>query len=144
GRNAASWLLTSAAAVAGNLSCGGKVTSDPEPAAEARPEVEFLSAPPFRLAEASWPTGAPEFGSLREALDHEWEDRDTHHIEGDVLYLQNSHRGLMIFDLRPIDAPRLVGHSPLIGRAVELIVRGGTAFVAVLDWFGRGPDGKPF
>lgn len=143
-RNATSWLLTSAAAVAGNLSCGGKVTSDPEPGAEARPEVEFLSAPPFRLAEASWPTGAPEFGSLREALDHEWEDRDTHHIEGDVLYLQNSHRGLMIFDLRPIDAPRLVGHSPLIGRAVELIVRGGTAFVAVLDWFGRGPDGKPF
>ncbi len=72
------------------------------------------------------------------------EETDLYRLEGDRLYYLNSYRGLMVFDVSQVDAPRLLGRSAIYGDPVEMIVRNGIASVVVSDWYGSTEDGKPF
>ncbi len=72
------------------------------------------------------------------------EETDLYRLEGDRLYYLNSYRGLMVFDVSNVDAPKLLGRSPIYGSPVEMIVRNGIASVVVADWYGTDEKGAPF
>lgn len=65
-------------------------------------------------------------------------------LDGDRLFYLNSYRGLMVFDVSNVDAPRLLGRSPIYGSPVEMVVRNGIASVVVADWYGTDESGQPF
>ncbi len=72
------------------------------------------------------------------------EETDLYRLEGDRLYYLNSYRGLMVFDVSNVDAPKLLGRSPIYGDPIEMIVRNGVASVVVSDWYGTTDKGTPF
>ncbi|MEP7050325.1 MAG: beta-propeller domain-containing protein [Pseudomonadota bacterium] len=72
------------------------------------------------------------------------EETDLYRLEGDRLYYLNAYRGLMVFDVSNVDAPVLLGRSPIYGSPVEMIVRNGIASVVVADWYGTNDVGAPF
>jgi hypothetical protein len=72
------------------------------------------------------------------------EETDLYRLEGDRLYYLNAYRGLMVFDVSNVDAPKLLGRSAIYGSPVEMIVRNGIASVVVADWYGTDEVGKPF
>lgn len=72
------------------------------------------------------------------------EETDLYRLDGDRLYYLNGYRGLMVFDVSNVDAPRLIGRAPLFGSPVEMVVRHGVAYAIVADWYGRDAEGRPF
>ncbi|MES1176309.1 MAG: beta-propeller domain-containing protein [Myxococcales bacterium] len=72
------------------------------------------------------------------------EETDLYRLEGDRLYYLNSYRGLMVFDVSNVDAPKLLGRSPIYGSPVEMLVRNGIASVVVADWYGTDDKNEPF
>ncbi|MGC4093378.1 MAG: beta-propeller domain-containing protein [Polyangiaceae bacterium] len=72
------------------------------------------------------------------------EETDLYRLEGDRLYYLNVYRGLMVFDVSNVDAPRLLGRSPIYGYPNQMIVRNGVATVVLSDWYGKMDDGTPF
>src|SRR4051812_19091411 len=72
------------------------------------------------------------------------EETDLYRLDGDRLYYLNAYRGLMVFDVSNVDAPRLLGRSPIYGSPVEMIVRNGIASVVVADWYGTDDKNEPF
>ena len=72
------------------------------------------------------------------------EETDLYRLDGNRLYYLNGYRGLMVFDVTNVDAPRLLGRAPLFGSPVEMIVRNGVAYAIVADWYGRDASGNPF
>ncbi len=66
--------------------------------------------------------------------------------EGDLLYLLNRYRGLIIVDLSRPDAPRVVGRLPFQAVPVEMYLRDGRAYVVMSDYFvywQYDPDADP-
>ena len=72
------------------------------------------------------------------------EETDLYRLDGDRLYYLNSYRGLMVFDVSNVDAPKLLGRSPIYGNPIEMVVRNGVASVVVSDWYGTTDNGTPF
>jgi len=72
------------------------------------------------------------------------EETDLYRLDGDRLFYLNAYRGLMVFDVSDVDAPRLLGRSAIYGTPVEMIVHGGIASVVVADWYGTDESGQPF
>jgi hypothetical protein len=72
------------------------------------------------------------------------EETDLYRLDGNNLYYLNSYRGLMVFDVTNVDAPKLLGRSPIYGDPIEMVVRNGIASVVVSDWYGQSVDGTPF
>ena len=72
------------------------------------------------------------------------EETDLYRVEGDRLYFLNAYRGLMVFDISNIAAPRLLGRSPVYGSPVEMVVRNGIATIVLGDWYGTDAAGRPF
>ncbi len=72
------------------------------------------------------------------------EETDLYRLEGTRLYYLNSYRGLMVFDVSNVDAPVLLGRSPIFGTPIDMIVRNGIATVVISDWYGSMSDGTPF
>jgi hypothetical protein len=72
------------------------------------------------------------------------EETDLYRLEGTRLYYLNGYRGLMVFDVSNVDAPKLLGRSPIFGDPIEMIVRNGFASVVVADWYGTKATGEPF
>lgn len=88
---------------------------------------------------------APSDGAERSSgTERKVEETDLYRLEGDRLYYLNAYRGLMVFDVSDVDAPKLLGRSAIFGWPVEMIVRGGIATVVVADWYGTMDDGTPF
>ncbi|MFI5298570.1 MAG: beta-propeller domain-containing protein, partial [Polyangiales bacterium] len=72
------------------------------------------------------------------------QETDLYRVDGNRLYYLNSYRGLMIFDITNVDAPVLIGRSPIFGTPVDMVVNAGMASVIVGDWYGRDDLGAPF
>jgi hypothetical protein len=72
------------------------------------------------------------------------EETDLYRLEGTRLYYLNGYRGLMVFDVSDVDHPKVLGHSPIYGSPVDMVVNNGIATVVVGDWYGQMDDGTPF
>ena len=72
------------------------------------------------------------------------QETDIYQIDGNRLYVLNTYRGLLIFDISNPDAPVLVGRSPSYGQPQEMIVKNGVASIVISDWFGALADGTPY
>jgi hypothetical protein len=72
------------------------------------------------------------------------EETDLYRLDGDRLFYLNAYRGLMVFDVSNVDAPRLMGRSAIYGSPVEMVVHNGIASVVVADWYGTDEGGQPF
>jgi len=72
------------------------------------------------------------------------EETDLYRLDGDRLFYLNAYRGLMVFDVSNVDAPRLLGRSAIYGTPVEMVVHDGIASVVVADWYGTDGNGQPF
>lgn len=72
------------------------------------------------------------------------QETDIYRLDGNRLYYLNSYRGLMVFDVTNVDAPVLVGRSPVFGYPVDMTVSNGVATMILGDWYGYGDDGSPF
>ncbi|MET0594204.1 MAG: beta-propeller domain-containing protein [Polyangiaceae bacterium] len=90
------------------------------------------------------PTSPPGGSGTGSTPDRQVEETDLYRVEGDRLYYINGYRGLMVFDVSDISAPKLLGRSPIFGSPVEMVVRNGIAVIVVADWYGRMDDGSPF
>jgi hypothetical protein len=66
------------------------------------------------------------------------EEADIYKVVGDTLFVLNAYRGLQIIDIADPAAPHLISRVRVQGRPVDLYVRGGTAYVAVSDYFYYG------
>ncbi len=117
---------------------------------------EFESAPPGGSsatrgatdlpsagADAGTSTPAPGSGSGATAT-RAVEETDIYRLDGERLYYLNGYRGLMVFDVRDVDAPRLLGRVPLYGSPVEMVVRNGVACAIMSDWYGMDSTGRAF
>jgi hypothetical protein len=71
-------------------------------------------------------------------------ETDIYRLDGNRLYYLSGYRGLMVFDVTNVDAPVLLGRSPVFGTPVEMYVSNGIATMVIGDWFGNAPDGTPF
>jgi hypothetical protein len=87
---------------------------------------------------------APTAGNGASTTPRTVEETDLYRLEGDRLYYLNAYRGLMVFDVSNVDAPRFLGRSPIYGYPEQMIVRNGVATVVVSDWYGKMDDGTPF
>ncbi len=72
------------------------------------------------------------------------QETDLYRVSGNFLYYLNSYRGLMVFDITNIDAPRLVGRHEIFGSPIDMVVNNGFAVVIVSDWYGSDEFGAPF
>jgi hypothetical protein len=72
------------------------------------------------------------------------QETDLYRVAGNYLYYLNSYRGLMVFDITNIDAPKLVGRHEIFGSPIDMVVNDGFAVVIVSDWYGVAPGGAPF
>jgi hypothetical protein len=72
------------------------------------------------------------------------QETDIYRLEGNKLYYLNSYRGLMVFDVTNVDAPKLVGRSPVFGDPVEMTVTNGICTMILGDWYGIDDSGDPF
>lgn len=109
--------------------------------------LEAVGAPRGGAAESSAGNAAPApagDAKTSAAPDRKVEETDLYRVEGNRLYYLNSYRGLLVFDITNVDAPQLLGRSPIFGSPVEMIVRNGVATVVVGDWYGTADDGSPF
>ncbi len=89
--------------------------------------------------------GAPQAGDTAASVElRKVEETDLYRVEGDRLYYLNAYRGLMVFDVSDVDAPKLLGRSPIYGSPVEMIIHDGIASVVVADWYGTDAAGEPF
>jgi hypothetical protein len=95
-------------------------------------------------AAAGGATAAVPGNSSSDSSTRTVEETDLYRLEGDRLYYLNAYRGLMVFDVSDVDAPKLLGRSPIYGSPVEMIVRDGIASVVVADWYGTNDTGAPF
>ncbi|MCB9550210.1 MAG: beta-propeller domain-containing protein [Myxococcales bacterium] len=83
------------------------------------------------LAEGGEPGGAePAPDPTREIV-----EADVFHLDGDMLYVLNRWRGLVIIDVSVPDAPRVRGRLPFQAVPVEMYVRDGRAYVLSSDYF---------
>ena len=137
------------------LACGG--SSGPAAQARVTGQSDFSSVAPgagnsrgggLAAGDAS-STAAPgasdaAHGAEAAAQPRTVEETDLYRLEGDRLYFLNGYRGLMVFDVSNVDAPKLLGRSPIFGSPVEMIVRNGIASVVVADWYGTDDAGAPF
>ena len=117
-------------------------------------QTEFQSRPPssqnqstegagFTLDNSSATTASTTSGSTTTPT-RTVEETDLYRLDGNRLYYLNTYRGLMVFDVTNVDAPKLLGRSPIYGTPMEMVVHSGVASVVVSDWYGTTDDGKPF
>ena len=135
--------------------CGSSGDSPPDQE-RVEGQSEFSSSPPVGQGGGGAERGGASAGSSADApapqdanragspANRAVEETDLYRLEGDRLYYLNSYRGLMVFDVSNVDAPKLLGRSPVHGTPVEMFVDGGYATVVIGDWYGNGPNGQPF
>jgi hypothetical protein len=142
------------AALLAAFGCSGRGSSDDgQPRAEGQSDFTSSSpgsgsrAPGVGVADGANAGGesAPTTSDKGEsATPRTVEETDLYRVEGDRLYYLNAYRGLMVFDVSNVDAPRFLGRSPIYGTPEQMIVRNGVATVVVSDWYGKMDDGTPF
>lgn len=78
------------------------------------------------------PDGAPEAepDATREIV-----EADVFKLEGDLLYVLNRYRGLVIIDVSDPDALRIRGRLPFQAIPVEMYIREGRAYIVMSDHF---------
>jgi len=134
------------------LACGSNTTG---PGAQEVGQSEFQSRPTnssqsarggnvFTAGTVSDTAAPGSKAATSNALPRTVEETDLYRLDGNTLYFLNSYRGLMVFDVTNVDAPKLVGRSPIYGTPIEMVVRNGIASVVVSDWYGQAADGTPF
>ena len=145
--------LTTLAALVPSLgACGGSNNASAERVAG---QTEFESAPPASQQTGGSSTGDADAGAAPSARDatsgagaaapaRTVQETDIYRLDGDRLYYLNSYRGLMVFDVRKVDAPKLVGRSPVFGYPVDMTVSNGVATMILGDWYGTDENGAPF
>ena len=140
--------------------CGAGSTAGSGPADQRQEgQTDFQSAPPANQGGsfgakggsasdnggAATPTaGAAQTGGTAEVQGRTVQETDIYRLDGNFLYYLNSYRGLMVFDVTNVDAPKLVGRSPVFGDPVEMIVSAGTCTLILGDWYGVDDNGDPF
>jgi hypothetical protein len=62
-------------------------------------------------------------------------EADVVQAEGDILYVLNRYRGLLLIDMSDPDAPFVKGRVPFQAQPVDMYLRDGRAYVVVSDYF---------
>lgn len=102
------------------------------------------AGPGLALPQSAADPGTNDSAKGNTATPRTVEETDLYRLDGDRLFYLNAYRGLMVFDVSNVDAPRLMGRSPIYGSPVEMIVHDGIASVVVADWYGTDAGGQPF
>src|ERR1700690_861890 len=111
----------------GLIGCGGspKVTTE-----QVVGQSDFSSRPPqsggpnasahFDVANgAAAPLAATSSSST--TTPRTVEETDLYRLDGNRLYYLNAYRGLMVFDITNVDAPKFLGRSPIYGSPIEMV-----------------------
>lgn len=62
-------------------------------------------------------------------------EADIFNVEGDLVYVLNRYRGLVIISLEEPDRPEILGRLPFQAVPVEMYVREGRAYIVMSDYF---------
>lgn len=87
------------------------------------------------------PEAMPEPDPTREIV-----EADIFKLDGDLLYVMNAYRGLVIIDMTEPDQPEVVGRLPFQANPVDMYVRDGRAYIVMSDYFTYwqyDPDADP-
>ncbi|MDD9946338.1 MAG: beta-propeller domain-containing protein [Myxococcales bacterium] len=74
-------------------------------------------------------------GAMPSAVQREIVEADIVQMEGDVLYVLNRFRGLVLIDMSDPDAPFIAGRVPFQAVPVDMYLREGRAYVVMSDYF---------
>jgi len=78
---------------------------------------------------------APQVGGASPDLMREIVEADVVQAEGDILYVLNSYRGLLLVDMSDPDSPFVLGRVPFQAQPVDMYLRDGRAYVVMSDYF---------
>ena len=73
-------------------------------------------------------------------------EADIVKMDGDILYILNRFRGLVVIDLSVPDEPEVIGRLPFKAIPIEMYVRDGRAYIVISDYFTYwmyDPDADP-
>jgi len=87
------------------------------------------------------PEAMPEPDPTREIV-----EADIFKLEGDLLFVMNAYRGLVVIDVADPDQPRVLGRLPFQANPVDMYVRDGRAYIVMSDYFTYwqfDPDADP-
>lgn len=76
------------------------------------------------------PEPMPEPDVTREIV-----EADIFKLEGDILYVLNRWRGLVVIDMSEPDDPEIIGRLPFQAKPVDMYVREGRAYIVMSDYF---------
>jgi hypothetical protein len=105
-------------------------------AAPQQPSDNAKSPPPPSAAAPINPAGNPaamapaDSGVMREIV-----EADIVQAQGDILYLLNRYRGLVLVDMSNPDSPYVRGRVPFQAQPVDMYVRDGKALIVMSDYF---------
>ncbi|HEY5242681.1 MAG TPA: beta-propeller domain-containing protein, partial [Polyangiaceae bacterium] len=99
------------------------------------PAADYQSAPPPRPVE----------GGDDESYDPlSFDETGITALDGNRLYYLSGDRGLIVIDVTNVDAPRVLGGSPLSGNPQAVYVEGNLVIVVFGGWFATTSQGQPF
>jgi hypothetical protein len=121
--------VVGAALSLGAAACGGSGGAGGTPEGFLTADARGLASGGESGAAAPGAAASDAAGEISRAI----EEADVYHVEGDILYLANSWRGLVVADLA---GPTLLGTLPTTGFPHEMHVRGSHAFLLLADFDG--------
>jgi hypothetical protein len=86
------------------------------------------TAPTLGPAAPATPTSGA--AAMREIV-----EADVVQAQGDMLYVLNRYRGLLVIDMSVADSPLIVGRVPFQAQPVDMYLRDGKAYIVMSDYF---------
>ncbi|MBN1654558.1 MAG: beta-propeller domain-containing protein [Deltaproteobacteria bacterium] len=97
-----------------------------------RGDVESSKQSAAEIADESAATSETESGPTAE---REIVEADIVQMHGDILYVLNSFRGLVLIDMSQPDSPRIIGRLPFQAQPVEMYLEDERAYIVMSDYF---------
>lgn len=117
----------------GGVDFGNAAEGVADSASGARAPTTTAPAPAVGQAPAT--PGDPQTAGADPGLMREIVEADVVQTEGDVLYVLNRYRGLLMVDMSQPDSPYVLGRVPFQAQPVDMYLRDGRAYIVLSDYF---------
>jgi hypothetical protein len=107
-----------------------KGASTPTGASPASNAAGAPTTAPTTMAPINTRAPASTAGAQREII-----EADIVQAQGDILYVLNRYRGLVLIDMTQPDQPSVIGRAPFQAQPVDMYLRDGKAYIVMSDYF---------
>ena len=121
-----------------SVSRGDVATNGAAPQAAATPAAESDPAQdsaPVAGVPSTASAGTVGTAARAPSAQREIVEADVIQAHGDILYVLNRYRGLVLIDMSQPDSPYVIGRAPFQAQPVDMYVREGRAYIVMSDYF---------